>query len=527
MSAAATGRSTAARTAGRLAWTRRPPRRDGRPYLGLTTGRLRLSAMAGAGALALVVLAWSVSQPSALRIGLLACVVCLMLGVGALSARALLLLLIVWLAALGFIRRYTTQLDPEKLPERLSGSFGLDADLLLLVGPVAVIALLAIAVSRGALESRAALSSAILALSVLIFAGAFNPNQGSLLAGLSGLLFILVPVLYFWIGRGLCDDRMMTAVLVLVALLSVGAAAYGHIQTFSGFPAWDQAWIDETLDEYAALQVGDTIRPFSSFSASADYTHFIALGVVAWIAIARRRHWLLIALVALAVIVPAVFFSSQRGAFVLLVAAIALIIAALRRARLGAAVAVGAAIVLLIPLVAGQFAPKASGEEIYERGLADHLLAGLADPLDPDDSTLLEHWELVLDGMRTSINEPLGLGVSTVNIAGSKFGGRAEGTEQDPSNLAVALGLPGFALYLTVFVLAFRLTYGLARERRDPLSLFALGTLAVTLFQWFNGGHYAVSLLPWLVLGWADATRRREARAARAVEARAPAAVTA
>lgn len=474
-----------------------------------------------------VLLAQAVSEPAGLRIGLLLCVVTVMLGVGALSSRALLLVLITWLVALGFVRRYTTQLDPEKLPERLAGSFGLEADVLLLVGPAAVIALLVISASKGALSQRSLLANAVLALCVLIVLGAFNPLQGSLLGGLSGLLFILVPVLYFWIGRALCDDHVMTLVLVLVAVLSVGAAAYGHLQTFRGFPSWDQAWIDDTLRDYAALQVGDTIRPFSSFSASADYTHFIGLGVVAWIVIARRRGWLPISLVALAVIVPAVFFSSQRGAVVLLVAAVALIIAALRRARLGAAVAVGAAIVLLIPLVAGQFAPKATGEEIYERGLADHLLAGLADPLDPDDSTLLEHWELVLEGMRTSINEPLGLGVSTVNIAGSKFGGRAEGTEQDPSNLAVALGLPGFALYLAVFVLAFRLTYGLARERRDPISLFALGTLAVTLFQWFNGGHYAVSLLPWLVLGWADATRRREARAARAAEARAAELVTA
>jgi hypothetical protein len=498
------------------------PRRQGRPYLGIVTGRLGLVGLAGLGILSLALLTWAASAPSGLRIGLMICTVCLMLGVGAISARALLLLLIVWLAALGFVRRYTTLIDPDKLPERLAGSLGLDADVLLLVGPTAVLALLVVSAARGAFQDRSALSSAILALCVLMVAGAFNPHQGSVLAGLSGLLFILVPVLYFWIGRHLCDDRTMWTVVVLVGALSLGAAAYGHFQTFSGFPSWDQAWIDETVDEYAALQVGETIRPFSSFSASADYTHFIALGVIAFIAIARRRRWLVVSIAALPVLLAAVFFSSQRGAFVLLVAAIALVVAALRRARISVAVAVGAAIVLLIPLVAGQFAPKATGEDIYKRGLADHLLAGLADPLDPDDSTLLEHWELVVDGMRTSINEPLGLGVSTVNIAGSKFGGRAEGTEQDPSNLAVALGLPGFALYLAVFALAFRLTYGLARERRDPLSVFALGALMVTLFQWFNGGHYAVSLLPWLVLGWADASRRREARAASAAEVRAP-----
>jgi hypothetical protein len=43
---------------------------------------------------------------------------------------------------------------------------------------------------------------------------------------------------------------------------------------------------------------------------------------------------------------------------------------------------------------------------------------------------------------------------------------------------------------------------GLALQRRDALSLAALGILVITLGQWLNGGYYAVSALVWILLGW-------------------------
>ena len=91
-----------------------------------------------------------------------------------------------------------------------------------------------------------------------------------------------------------------------------------------------------------------------------------------------------------------------------------------------------------------------------------------------------------------------------MTIAGSKFGGLAKGTEIDPSNVAVALGLPGLVAYLVVLVAGMLRVYGIAARRRDGVAFAALGVLAVTAGQWLNGGQYAVAVLPWLILGWAD-----------------------
>jgi hypothetical protein len=98
----------------------------------------------------------------------------------------------------------------------------------------------------------------------------------------------------------------------------------------------------------------------------------------------------------------------------------------------------------------------------------------------------------------------LGLGTGAVTIASSKFGGEVRGTEADPSNAAVALGLPGLVAYSVLLVAGLRSAYRLAAVRRDARSLIALGLLVVTVLQWLNGGQYSAALLTWLSLGWID-----------------------
>jgi hypothetical protein len=93
-----------------------------------------------------------------------------------------------------------------------------------------------------------------------------------------------------------------------------------------------------------------------------------------------------------------------------------------------------------------------------------------------------------------------------------RLGGVGRSTEVDPSNVAVALGFPGLIAYVAALGLGLARAYKVARLRNDALAFIALGTLAATLFQWFNGGFYLVAFLSWLALGWVD--RRAGARPA-------------
>ena len=156
------------------------------------------------GAIAVVILALAlgaaVVHPDLVRPAVFLALVPLVIAVGVLAPSGLLYGLVVWLVALGLVRR---------LFDTTAGATshaGL-GDPLLLVEPVVMLVLVAVAFQRGAFRDRTRLANAVLALNVLEVVEVLNPLQGSPLVGVGGLLFLLVPMLGFWVGRSLVDDR--------------------------------------------------------------------------------------------------------------------------------------------------------------------------------------------------------------------------------------------------------------------------------------------------------------------------------
>ena len=418
----------------------------------------------------------------------IACVALFGLSMG--SPRALLVSTVLWLTCLGLVRRLVDQFG---VPNRL--------DPLLLVGPLMLAILAVAALRRDAFALRSRLSRAVLALSVLILLGSVNPLGGSLFGGLAGLLFVLVPTLGFWVGRAM-DDRAMAIVFRAVAILGVAVAVYGLIQTIVGFPSWDRRWIEQVT--VASLNVNGTIRPFATFSSAQEFATYLAIATVVCLGAMFRIRHAPIALAALATLIPALVLESSRGAIVSVIIALGAMLGARKRVPLVVAAGIGA--LLLAALVVGlrSYGPTTVGQSASS-ALVSHDVAGLSDPLNSQTSTLGAHWSLLVHGVKSAFTSPVGEGIAKVTIAGSAFGGVTAGTEVDPSNVAVALGLPGLIAYLVIFVVGIRLVYRAARTRGDSLSLIGLGIVVVTMFQWLNGGLYSVALLPWLVLGWADA----------------------
>jgi hypothetical protein len=434
------------------------------------------------------------ARPDGLRVAVALAAALLLLGLGLVSPRALLVALVLWIFALGTTRRVIS----------LDTARG-DLDPLLVVAPLGLAVLVLVSARAGAFRLRTPLGSAVLVLAVLVALSALNPLQGSASAGVIGAVLLLTPIAGFWIGRSL-DDEAFATVCRLVAALGPVAAAYGLVQVFDGFPAWDRLWI--TQFGYEALNVGGITRPFSSFASSAEYVLFVAASVVTWIAFATARRQLIPAATALvALLGSALVLGAGRAAvFATVVAAGALACARLRVPPVAAAAA-AVALVLLVTVVATRLAPETYGPG-EASNLVAHQVEGLSDPVNSDASTLSLHLGLALDGFESALREPLGLGPGPVTNASLRLGGQARGTELDPSNVAVALGIPGLIAYTAVLGIGLARAYEVARRRRDALALAALGLLAVTVFQWLNAGFYLVALLPWLALGWIDRAAR-------------------
>lgn len=399
--------------------------------------------------------------------------------------------LIGWLTALGLTRRLVSGFSPDDT----------GGDPLILVAAACWIVLLAAAANRGAFARRTALTNAVLILWAVLALSAFNPLQGPLTVGLGGALFIVVPMSAFFVGRALVDDDLLSRLLWWLGWLGVAVAAYGMVQTFWGFPSWDEAWIQQ--EGYAALNVGGVIRPFSSFSAASEYAHFLGLAIVAWIARARGLgRWTAVA-GPLALLGASLWYESSRGAVVMVTASIGLMLAARAGVGMARSLAMAAALVAALPILVGQVAPAEFSGDPGDV-LVQHQVAGLTDPFG-DDSSLPTHITMISRGITSAVREPVGIGVGAITIAGDRFGEGTTNSEGDPGNAPVAAGIAGLLAYGVVVLIAIPHAYRLAATRRDALSLAALGIMTTTFLQWLNGGNYAVVFWPWLVMGWVDA----------------------
>lgn len=432
-----------------------------------------------------------VESPSYARLAFAICFCTLMVGLGTRAPRAVLYGLIVWLVALGLTRRLLTH--------GISGPTSVDP--LLLVEPLALVVLLFGTRHREALRQRTPLATAVLAFMALVVLGALNPLQGSLFAGLSSIIFF-IPILAFWIGRTLTDIVMRRALLIY-GLCAIPAALYGLFQLIHGFPSWDTAWIENS--GYTALLVGGAVRPFSTFSSAAEFAAFLSASIFVWLLLVRATMRVF-AIPVLVLLIVSIFLQSSRGSIISIAASVAIMVGARKGLSLTKSVILGAIILALIPFAVRTFVPASTSGSSAESQLTQHEISGLANPFNPNQSTASAHISLLVGGIRSAFQEPLGYGLSAVTIAGTKFGGTVNGnSEADPSNAAIALGLPGLLVYLVLFVLALSRTYGLAVRTKSPLALTALAILLVVFPQWLDGGQYAVAFLPWLLLGWVDA----------------------
>jgi hypothetical protein len=374
-------------------------------------------------------------------------------------------------------------------------------DPLLLVGPLVAIFLL---VGLFVVEKRSLapdrLSKLVLAMLILTFAESLNPVGGRFPIGLVGLIFLAAPLFWFFIGREIADRQTVVTLLVAVVLSAVGIALYGIRQTAVELPPWDATWV--ALNGYSALQV-DKIRAFATFSSSAEYATFIAIGLVLTLSVFmyRRRSAFLSLLIA-PLLAWALFIESGRGIVIVVVLTVA-VLAALRLqedapvAVVSLAGVIGICLTLLLFGSALETKALSSGDP-----LVVHQISGLLHPFDPTKSTVPQHWDLIVGAFKETLHYPLGVGTVATNIIGARSGVHVAGAEFDFLDAFIELGLAGGVLFTLVIVSVMRRVVGLYLRTSDLVMFALVGVFVASLGQWLNGGYYAVAPLIWFLIGW-------------------------
>jgi hypothetical protein len=374
-------------------------------------------------------------------------------------------------------------------------------DPLLLVGPlVAIFLLVGLFVLRKLPLAPDTLSKLVLAVLLMTFAESLNPLSGRFPVGLVGLIFVAAPVFWFFIGREIADRRTVVALFVAIVLSALPIASYGLYQTSAGLPPWDATWVD--INGYAALQV-EKIRAFATFSSGAEYATFLAVSLILALSVLMyRRRSAFLGLLAAPLLAWALFIESSRGILVFVVLGIAVLAALrIREDALVAAVAIAGVFGLYLTLLL--FGPVLEHRALASADpLVIHQTSGLLHPLDPEKSTLPQHWEMIGGAFHEMLKYPLGVGTAATNIAGARGGVHISGTEVDFLDAFVQLGLAGGVLFMLIVASVMRKVIGLYQRAPDLLTFALVGVLTVTLGQWLNGGYYAVAPMIWFLIGW-------------------------
>ena len=339
---------------------------------------------------------------------------------------------------------------------------------------------------------------AIMALEVV------NPLQGGLVIGFSGLLFYLVPLLWYFAAERLASPAIVNKLMSVIVGISIAGAAYGAWQTAFGFNGAEKQWLDSVKEDYNALAVTSTqMRAFSFFTSAQEYTQFMAMGlVILWVMFLRGRKS---ALLLVPFVTVMLFLATSRGPIVTVLITGTLLWAVQGRTR-ASWVPRGmlAAVLAVLGLVTGLTHLQDVQFSDNTQALVNHQIGGLLHPLDAQQSTAGTHSVQILSGFLAALHNPLGFGLGYTTIAGQKFGAAGSSTEMDFSNMFTSLGLLGGCLYVFIVYTVLRRALDFWHQTRTTTALAILGISLYSVGGWLNGGNYAASMLVWICIGVLD-----------------------
>lgn len=395
--------------------------------------------------------------------------------------------------------------------------------------PLVTIMALAVLVRKEGLGMlwRTPLAGWVSVLGLILFLGIFNPLQGSLYVGLTGALFILVPVVWFYFGQSVNEKFLYMSFVLMIGLGIVGSL-YGVYQLTFGYPSFEQYWLDNT-DFYASIAVGHVTRALGTFSSAEEWGRYTEFGAIAALGLAlmsnQRRSRRVVWFVCTGALVIGVLLSGQRTAVFGLIIGVGTLIMLGARSLRGAAARLA---VMLVPVVlVAVFASAPTEDELWSRGdnegittVLTHTKKGTLKPADEDSLQIrFEIWGDLITSVIPSRPLGAGIGAGSLGDMRSKHDSDLPPIDNFILVLAVACGIPGALLLVWILTRSTWLSLQLARSappgsRNAGLSRIVAAIMPAMFLNNIFGltlSIYSVAPIAWLLIGWisAETLRRR------------------
>lgn len=379
---------------------------------------------------------------------------------------------------------------------------------------------------RGELFRQTKLSFPVTVLAVIFFLQIFNPWQGSLFIGLSGAMFMLLPIAWFYFGQVVKTDFLEKA-MRLIVLMGLLCSLHGLYQLFIGYPEFENYWIKHT-DHYESIAVGHITRALATFNSAEEWGRYVQYGgvIAAGFALgskqpARRLCWAFACCASFGVLV----ITGQRTAIFGLLAGLTSLF--LLGASSWGALFKRLSLMIFAGGMVLALAKAPSADDMWNRSSDDkvgtmlsHTARGTLQP--GKEESLQERfriWNMLLN--KVVLVNPLGTGLGAGTVAAARYATAEEMLYPIDSFVAVLIvgcSLPTAILFVWILVRAFLIairifkralpTTPAATVRRIAAAIIPM--LILNSFFGLTFSIYSAAPIAWLVIGWVSAEAARD-----------------
>jgi hypothetical protein len=348
-----------------------------------------------------------------------------------------------------------------------------------------------------------------------------NPLQGGPVVGLSGAMFTLIPMLWFYFGQSV-KTEFITNALRLMIVIGLVTSLYGVYQLLFGYPAFEQYWISNT-EFYNSIAVGHVERALATFSSAEEWGRYTELGAIAAFGFAagnkvlkKRITWV----AAGVVLTGFVALTGQRAAVFGLVLGLLALFALGARSLPNALVRVA---VILLPFVLATALIKApEAEEMFSNDetqtfstVLSHTQRGVLKPAGEESfQERVKNWTFLLTEVIPY--RPFGAGIGAGSLSEWRFNQSFDDLPPIDSSIlqhGITCGFLGMFLFVWILSRAIWLSLRGARQQdeddqtRTTKRIIAAIMLALVLNSVFGLTFtlYSVAPLAWLFIGWISA----------------------
>jgi hypothetical protein len=359
------------------------------------------------------------------------------------------------------------------------------------------------------------LAGSVSILAAIYFIQIFNPLQGSFFVGLTGALFFLVPVIWFYFGQSVKTD-FVPKVLRLTVFLGLVASSYGIYQMLFGYPVFEQYWIDNT-DLYSSIAVNKIKRALATFNSAEEWGRYVQIGCIVAFGyglIKSEGYKRLLWFSSGAALILMLALTGQRSAVFGLFLGLAILFltgaATFRSLILRIGLLFGPLILVLAlsSVIAVDEGSNSDGESVDT--MLTHTTKGTVNPTAEGSLyARFDTWNRILT--KDLPSNPFGNGIGADGLAASR---EANNTDDPTDNhfltVALSAGVPAALLLIWILIRSLILSLRLLRNSEYGSKNHGLWRIAIALIASFVLNNifgttftiYSVAPLGWLIIGW-------------------------